>query len=102
MFNGHCIVEDIWQVEVAADTPTKGMRVAAHTPLALRALLKDIWLWTSLLIEEFLDMVRAQPTFQQVEVWRICFCIGNRNLVRTVRTFKRFTIHFFDRRPALR
>src|SRR5437773_8697345 len=45
-------------------------------------------------------MVRAQPAFQQAQVFGIRLRIGNRNLVGTVRTLYRLLIHFFRTCPA--
>ena len=74
---------NVWQIKRTAQGTTYRMWIATHATVASRTLLQDFCCGATLFIEEFCDMVRAQPLLQQLQMLRICLGISNRHLMGT-------------------
>ena len=95
------IVAEIWHPQIAEQNPPIGVRVRAHSPLALRRKFSQFRIQAAMFIEEFLRPIAPQPVFQQLEVFGMGGRVGQRHLMRTEGTFDLKAIDHLRSGPAL-
>ncbi|CAM5598831.1 hypothetical protein SCYAM73S_07695 [Streptomyces cyaneofuscatus] len=79
--DGHGVVREIGQREVAQEPPAVGVRGGAEAGLALGHTGEDLRGGAAFAVEQFLRPVGAQPGFQLPQVLRVVADAGERDLV---------------------
>jgi hypothetical protein len=76
------VVAEIRHPQIAEQAATIRVGIRPHAPFSLGRKLCQFRFQTPLLIEKFLRPVAPQPTFEQLEMFRMGGRVGERHLVR--------------------
>ncbi len=96
------VLPDVRKLQFAAKHAAIGVRVRTHTPIAHRRRGADLRLDAAVGIEQLLGLIAAQPVFEHLQIARVVPHIGERNLVRTPRSFQLVSVHLAGAGPAFR
>ena len=102
LVHGHGVIGKRGQVEISQQQPAVGMRIGAHPALPGGRQLSQIGSQRTVLVEQFLGHIAAQPGLELGHVLRVGVRLGQRNLVRPPGVLDLLAVHLPGPGPALR
>ncbi len=88
-------------LRIAAQQPAVGVRVGAHTAIAVRRQGLQFGHERAVRVEQFFGRVALQPALEQLQARRVAPNVGEGHLVRPPRAFDLVPLDFLRPRPSL-
>ena len=102
LVDGDGVVSEIRRAEGFAHQPAVGVRIGAHASCALRRERLQLRNQPSLVVEQLVRAIAAQPFFELLQMAGILVHAGERYLMRAPEAFHLVAVHLLGAGPALR